>query len=116
MSKKAQAFDFAPALVALPVRGFQMVKIRDEETLTLPIELADDAKIIDGFDSCVVGVTIDRHLVYDYAEVVLQLMRENDWGELDAIEYADFNVAGLGDGKGFVLLYPCKFNQKQCGY
>mgnify|MGYP001335656282 CR=1 FL=1 len=116
MSKKWQGFDFAPALVALPVIGFPMVKIEEGEVQIAPIELADDAKIIHGFDSCVVGVTSDRHLVYDYAEIVLQLMRENDWSELDAIEYADFNVAGLGDGKGFVLLYPCKFNRERCGY
>lgn len=62
-------------------------KVFDQEELDQIIVLEGD-EFADG----AIGLTIDNHLVYDYNKLVESLMKHNDWSELDAIEWIDFNT------------------------
>lgn len=62
-------------------------QVCDEEELNQIIVLEGD-EFADG----AVGLTISNHLVYDYNKLVGSLMKHNEWTELEAVEWLDYNT------------------------
>lgn len=54
-----------------------------------------DATILDGWDSCIVGMTHDGCCVYDRARMVLKMSQETDCSFEEACEYISYNVEGV---------------------
>lgn len=54
----------------------------------------EDAVIFDGpdFDEAIVGVTDDGQVVYDYDAMVECLMKQDNIGRLEAIEFIEYNT------------------------
>ena len=54
----------------------------------------NDAVIFDGpdFDEAIVGVTDDGQVVYDYDAMVECLMKQDNIGRLEAIEFIEYNT------------------------
>ena len=47
---------------------------------------------IDGYDDCVVGLSEDDRLVYDYELLVQQTMHDCDCDYTEAVDYVEFNI------------------------
>ena len=62
-------------------------QVEDEDELDQIIVLEGD-EFADG----AVGLTISNHLVYDYNKLVESLMKHNEWTELEAVEWLDYNT------------------------
>jgi len=63
-------------------------------------ELWGDVLIADGFDDAIIGIKDDTGVVYYSKEKVIDiLIREHGMTDIDAMEYADFNIfcAYMGD-------------------
>ena len=54
----------------------------------------EDVKILSNYsyDDALVGITEDGRAVYDYYKMVKWLMKEEDWTELEAIEWVEYNT------------------------
>lgn len=50
------------------------------------------------YDGAIVGVTYDHRVVYSYEKMVEELMRDQGWEELDAVEWIDYNTLGALPG------------------
>lgn len=61
------------------------------------------------YDDALIGVTDDDRAVYDYDKMVEWLVREENFTELDAIEWIDYNTIRalpyMGD-KAPIIMYP----------
>lgn len=66
-------------------------------------EIAEGAIILDGFDSCIIGVTEEfgngPRILYSKDMILKVLMDGNDMTFEDALEYYDFNILGLYAGE-----------------
>ena len=65
------------------------------------------------YDSAIVGVSHDNRAIYDYDKMTESLMTEEDWEEIDAIEWIDYNAirsimyTGSVDGmEPPIVMYP----------
>ena len=57
---------------------------------TLPI----DALIFENYayDNSIIGVTLDGRVIYGYESMVKELMHDEGWDELTAIEWIEYNT------------------------
>jgi hypothetical protein len=59
--------------------------------------------LVEGLDKAAVGVTNgtigEMVVVYDYVKCIATLQEDNDWNELDAIEWMEYNISGAYMGK-----------------
>ena len=62
--------------------------------LNLRAELPEDALVFDNFsyDGAIIGYTTDGKVVYDYDKMVVELMEDEGWSDLEAIEWIDYNT------------------------
>ena len=62
--------------------------------LELRAELPEDAIIFDNmsYDGSIVGVTTDGRVVYDYDQMIEELMEDEGWSYEDAAEWIDYNT------------------------
>ena len=68
--------------------------------------LDDEAIILDGLDEAVMGHSQDGLLIYNYELMLDLFMKQNEWTQLEAEEWIDFNVLGLlNNGLGFVVCF-----------
>lgn len=71
----------------------------------------EDAIVFDepSFDSSIIGVTVDGRVVYDYREMVQEMMNADGISEEDAIDFIEYNTLRslpyAGD-LGPVVMYP----------
>ena len=56
--------------------------------------LAEDAIVFDNpaFDNSIIAVTTDGKAVYDYNKMVVELMRDDNISEQDAIDWIEYNT------------------------
>lgn len=57
-------------------------------------QLPDGALVFDNhaYDNSIIGVTLDGRVIYDYDAMVRELIVDEGWDELDAIEWIDYNT------------------------
>lgn len=57
-------------------------------------KLPDGALVFDNhaYDNSIIGVTLDGRVVYGYEPMVNELMTDEGWDELDAIEWIEYNT------------------------
>lgn len=57
-------------------------------------ELDEDAIVFDSpsFDNSIIGVTTDGKVVYDYEKMVVELMKDDDISEQEAIDWIEYNT------------------------
>ena len=68
--------------------------------------LDDEAIILDGLDEAIMGYSQDGLLIYGYELMLDLFMKQNDWTQLEAEEWIDFNVLGLlNNNLGFVVCF-----------
>ena len=68
--------------------------------------LDDEAIILDGLDEAIMGYSQDGLLIYGYDLMLNLFMKQNEWTQLEAEEWIDFNVLGLlNNGLGFVVCF-----------
>jgi len=68
--------------------------------------LDDGAIILDGLDEAIMGYSQDGLLIYGYDLMLDLFMKQNEWTQLEAEEWIDFNVLGLlNNGLGFVVCF-----------
>ncbi len=68
--------------------------------------LDDGAIILDGLDEAIMGYSQDGLLIYGYDLMLNLFMKQNEWTQLEAEEWIDFNVLGLlNNGLGFVVCF-----------
>jgi hypothetical protein len=68
--------------------------------------LDDEAIILDGLDEAIMGYSQDGLLIYSYDLMLDLFMKQNEWTQLEAEEWIDFNVLGLlNNGLGFVVCF-----------
>ena len=70
-------------------------------------QLADDAMILPDLDAAIVGYDVqDLVPVYSYDGLIEGLLRNNPgWRMHDAIEWFDYNIAGLMAGNQFRVVH-----------
>ena len=58
------------------------------------LELSEDAIVFDNpaFDNAIIAVTTDGKAVYDYNKMVIELMRDDNISEQDAIDWIEYNT------------------------
>lgn len=56
--------------------------------------LHSDAIVFDNhsYDNSIIGVTLDGRVIYGYELMVQELMEDEGWSELDAIEWIEYNT------------------------
>ena len=58
-------------------------------------EYWDELLLADGFNDAIVGIHSDTGVVYYSKEMVIQiLIQEHGMSDIDAMEYADYNIFG----------------------
>ena len=57
-------------------------------------KLPDDAIVFDNhaYDNSIIGVTLDDRVIYAFELMVAELMEDEGWEELDAIEWIEYNT------------------------
>jgi hypothetical protein len=57
-------------------------------------QLPEGALVFDNhaYDNSIIGVTLDGRVIYEYDAMVHELMADEEWNELDAIEWIDYNT------------------------
>ena len=74
-------------------------------------EVCPKAIMVDGFDDCIIGVSItlpnDTNVVYSEMAIIRSLMRKGNMSYFDAIEFFDFNIAGAKFDK---MIEPLFYN------
>ena len=62
-----------------------------------------------GYDDALIGVSEDGRAIYDYYKMVDWLMKEEDWSDIEAIEWIETNtlraIPYMGD-KAPIIMYP----------
>lgn len=82
--------------------------------------LAEDANKLDGLDTCIVGITSDGYLIYDYIKLIDFHVEEHGMTEEESYEYVDYNILGLGgEGVNWVIMFPRYYGDidelEECG-
>jgi hypothetical protein len=74
-------------------------------------EVCPKAIMVDGFDDCIIGVSItlpnDTNVVYSKMAIIRSLMRKGKMSYFDAIEFFDCNIAGAKLNK---MIEPLFYN------
>ena len=57
-------------------------------------KLPDGALVFDNhaYDNSIIGTTLDGRAIYGYELMVKELMNDEHWDELDAIEWIEYNT------------------------
>lgn len=57
-------------------------------------KLPEGALVFDNraYDYSIIGVTLDGRVIYEYDAMVQELMTDEGWDELEAIEWIDYNT------------------------
>ena len=57
-------------------------------------KLPEDAIVFDNYayDNSIIGTTFDGRAIYSYELMVKELMRDEGWDEIDAIEWINYNT------------------------
>ena len=66
-------------------------------------DLEPTTLLADGLDDAFIGVTYRDSVqlaVYSALKVIEVLMRDNDWDDLEAVEWYEFNISGAYMGVG----------------
>lgn len=56
--------------------------------------LPEDSMVFDNasYDNSIIGVSTDGRVVYSFSKMVEELMTDNGWSEIDAIEWIEYNT------------------------
>lgn len=56
--------------------------------------LSDEAIVFDNhaYDNSIIGTTFDGRAIYGYELMIQELMNDEGWDELDAIEWIEYNT------------------------
>lgn len=69
-----------------------------EYVMDLCAELNEDVLSCDGFDDCIMGISVGQHnkavLVYDRDRIIKKLMFRDDMTHSEAIEFFEYNISG----------------------
>ena len=66
----------------------------NEVLMEMLSDINPDAVIIDGMDIAMIGIDERKgRAVYSVSLIIRELMRANDWNEMDAIEWYEFNIS-----------------------
>lgn len=62
--------------------------------LDIRSKLSPDAKVFDrhAYDNSIIGTTFDGRAIYDFDKMVEELMVDEGWSEIDAIEWIEYNT------------------------
>lgn len=57
-------------------------------------KLPPDAVVFDNhsYDNSIIGTTFDGRAIYDFNKMVEELMSDEGWNEIDAIEWIEYNT------------------------
>jgi len=74
-------------------------------------EMVENTILFDGLDSCIIGLTDDEVVVYDYNLIIDHFISQGMTYE-ESLEWVDFNVKGVNAGeKTPLIIYPLKDNK-----
>lgn len=82
----------------------KQTKMTTKQKLELVEEYAPEAKIMDGYDDCIIGICrrfgMDDVVLYDQNKVIDKLVKDDGMTYEEAMEYFDYNQIGawVGDG------------------
>lgn len=56
--------------------------------------IPEDSVVFDNasYDNSIIGVSTDGRVVYSFSKMVKELMTDNGWSEMDAIEWIEYNT------------------------
>ena len=56
--------------------------------------LPEDAMVFDNasYDNSIIGISTDGRVIYSFTKMVEELMTDNEWTELEAIEWIEYNT------------------------
>jgi hypothetical protein len=56
--------------------------------------LPEDTVVFDNasYDNSIIGVSTDGRVIYSFNKMVEELMTDNGWSEMDAIEWIEYNT------------------------
>lgn len=56
--------------------------------------LPEDTMVFDNasYDNSIIGVSTDGRVVYSFSKMVEELMTDNGWSEMEAIEWIEYNT------------------------
>ena len=82
--------------------------------LELRAELPEDAILFDNmsYDGSIIGVTTEGRVVYDYDQMVEELMQDEEWSYEDAVEWIDYNTIRAlpyAGADGPIIMYPIQY-------
>ena len=69
-------------------------------------DLADEAIVFHGLETCITGMDQFGHAVYDYLKMIEVFTQDDGMTYEDAEEWISYNVVGVNAGRGFVIHYP----------
>lgn len=57
-------------------------------------QLPSDAIVFDNhaYDNSIIGITLDGRAIYDFDKMVKELMEDEKWEEIDAVEWITYNT------------------------
>lgn len=57
-------------------------------------QLPSDAIVFDNYayDNSIIGITLNGRVIYDFDKMVKELMADEGWGEMDAVEWITYNT------------------------
>ena len=77
-------------------------------------KLPPDSIVFDNYayDNSIIGATLDGRVVYCYEYMVKELMNDNSWCEVDAIEWLEYNtiraIPYCGEKAPIVVYLDCE--------
>lgn len=71
-------------------------------------DMCEETILFDGLDSCIIGLTDDEVVVYDY-NLIIDHFCSQGMNYDEAVEWVDFNVKGVYAGeKTPLIIYPVR--------
>lgn len=57
-------------------------------------QLPSDAVVFDNhaYDGAIIGTTLDGRVIYSFNKMIEELMEDEGWSELEAIEWIEYNT------------------------
>ena len=79
-----------------------------EQVLEEVKEYYPDSLIANGFDLAIIGYSTQGNIVYDVQKMIEILIKRDDMGHIEALEYLDFNVfnAYVGETQPLYMRTP----------
>lgn len=78
-------------------------------------EYVEETILFDGLDDCIIGLTENEVVVYDYNKIIDHFISQGmDYEE--AVEWVEFNVKGVYAGeKTPLIIYPLAYREVRFG-